>query len=226
MDKKKILSISLAAVFLVIFNAIFFLALGNDHPTSVWIAYAFIHLSYIILLITPKLVVKSSSSSVFGFSLFSIATIYFFAELIFSLLVILIRPATYQWSLIIHLIITGIFVTIFITNLIANEHSAETIKQREQEVYFVKDCASRVSQLIGKLKDKSTDKAIENLYDLIHSSPSKSNASARTIEDNISSLIDELCEAVNKDDSESTMRIAKQIQQSVDERNRRIRISQ
>ena len=226
MDKKRVLSASLSAVFLIVFNAIFFLALGSNHPTSVWIAYVFIHLSYIMLLITPKLVVKSSSASVFGFSLYTISSIYFFVELIFGVVIIILKPASYQWSLIVHLIVTGIFATIFISHLIANEHSAESIKRHEQEVYFVKDCSSRLYQLVGKAEDKSTNKAIEKLYDLIHSSPSKSSASVRTIEKDISILIDDLCDAVKNNDSENSMRIINQIEQSVDERNRRLSISQ
>ncbi|QTE70074.1 hypothetical protein JRC49_09685 [Clostridiales bacterium FE2011] len=226
MEKKKIQSIILSAVFLVVFNAVFFLVIENNPPTSVWIAYSFIHLSYILLLIVPLFVVKSSSSSVFGFSLYTIASIYFFVELLFGIVIIIFKPTSYQWSLIIHLVITGIFATLFLSHLIVNEKSAESIKRHEQEVFFVKDCSSRITMLIGKTNDKSTNKAIEKLYDLIHSSPSKSSSSVRTIENNISILIDDLSKSVNNDDSESTLQIIKQIEQAIDERNRRIGISQ
>ena len=226
MNKKRGLRISLATVFLVVFNAVFFLASGTDHPTSVWIAYLFIHLSYFMVLLTPVLVPKSSSAPVFGFSLYAVSAVYFLAELLFGIVIILLRPATYTWTLIIHLIISGIYATVLIANMIANNHSAENIRTHENEVNFIKECSSRIYQLEGKCKDKSTNRAIEGIYDLLHSSPSKSNPEAHTIEKNIKIMVDDLCEAVNHDDSENTSRIIRQIQDAVEERNRRIRTNQ
>ena len=59
MRKKNVLWILLDLVFLIVFNVVFFVAGGTDHPASVWISYGFIHFSYIMLLITPILIRKS-----------------------------------------------------------------------------------------------------------------------------------------------------------------------
>lgn len=73
MSKKSVLWIIMDLIFLVVFNTVFFVAGGFDHPASVWVSYGFIHFSYLMVIITPFLIRKSSSSAVFGFSLYSVS---------------------------------------------------------------------------------------------------------------------------------------------------------
>ena len=70
MNKKSVLWILLDLVFLAVFNTVFFVAGGTDHTASVWISYGFIHFAYLMVLVTPFLIRKSSSAAVFGFSLY------------------------------------------------------------------------------------------------------------------------------------------------------------
>lgn len=58
MNKKSLLYILLDLIFLAVFNTVFFVVGGTEHPASVWIAYGFIHFSYIMVLVTPFLVRK------------------------------------------------------------------------------------------------------------------------------------------------------------------------
>ena len=63
MNKKSILYILLDLVFLAVFNTVFFVVGGTNHPASVWAAYGFIHFSYIMVLVTPFLVRKNSNAA-------------------------------------------------------------------------------------------------------------------------------------------------------------------
>ena len=67
MNKKQVLWILLDLVFFIIFNVVFFVAGGTEHKASVWISYAFIHVAYIMLVITPLLVRKTTNKAVLGF---------------------------------------------------------------------------------------------------------------------------------------------------------------
>ena len=40
-------------IFIIIFNAMFFILGGTDHSVSVWISYGFIHFAYLMLIVTP-----------------------------------------------------------------------------------------------------------------------------------------------------------------------------
>ncbi len=56
MNRRNILQIALKMIFVVIFNISFFVISGIHHPVSVWIAYGFIHFSYVTFFICTKIV--------------------------------------------------------------------------------------------------------------------------------------------------------------------------
>ena len=144
MKKKNVLWILLDIVFLAVFNTVFFVVGGTDHPASVWISYGFIHFSYLMILVTPFLIRKSSSQAVFGFSLYSVSAVYFFVEFIAGLVFIFISSESYKASLVVQVIISGIYAVMLISNLIANEYTADSVEQHEDEVAYIKNAASRV----------------------------------------------------------------------------------
>lgn len=223
MNKKSVLYLLLELVFLVVFNTVFFVAGGTEHPVSVWISYVFIHLAYLMVIITPILVRKSSSAAVFGFSLGSISSVYFFVEFIVGLIFIFIRSESYKSSLIVQIIIAGIYAILLISNLIANEKTADDVERHEAEVAYIKDASSKVRLLMDKMSDKKANREIERVYDLLHSSPSKSTASAKTIESEISDRVYDLESAVREGSAENVIAISQIIVSLVEERNRIIR---
>lgn len=52
MKKNKILWIIFYSVFILIFNITFFVLGGIEHGTATWISYSFIHMSYLLIIIT------------------------------------------------------------------------------------------------------------------------------------------------------------------------------
>ena len=129
MSKKSILWILLDLIFLAVFNAIFFVAIETKQPASVWISYGFIHFSYLMVIATPLLIRKSSSASVFGFSLYSISATYFFIEFVLGVIFILIKPESYKFTLIVQIIIAAIYLIMLISHMIANEATADSIER-------------------------------------------------------------------------------------------------
>ena len=225
MNKKSILYILLDLVFLAVFNTVFFVAGGTEHPASVWIAYGFIHFSYLMVLVTPFLIRKSSSQAVFGFSLYSVSAVYFFVEFIVGLIFIFIGSDSYKSSLVVQVIIAGIYAVMLISNLIANEYTADSVEKHEDEVAYIKNASSRVKMLVGKATDKKANKEIEKAYDLLHSSPSKSTSVVKAIEQQITNKVTDLEDAVTADDATMIITIAGEIVALTEERNRKLRIS-
>lgn len=225
MNKKSILYILLDLVFLAVFNTVFFVVGGTEHPASVWISYGFIHFSYLMILATPFLIRKSSSSAVFGFSLYSISAVYFFVEFLVGLVYIFVGSDSYKASLVVQVIIAGVYAVLLISNLIANEHSADSIERHEDEVAYIKDAASRIKLLMGKVSDKKANKEIEKAYDLLHSSPSKSMATVKLLEEEIKNKVADLEDAVAANETAAIITIAGEIITKTDERNRKLRLS-
>lgn len=225
MSKKSVLWIIMDLIFLVVFNTVFFVAGGFDHPASVWVSYGFIHFSYLMVIITPFLIRKSSSSAVFGFSLYSVSATYFLIEFVVGLIFVLVKSDSIKAALIVQIIIAGIYGVLLISNLIANESTAESLERQEYEVAYIKNAASRVKALIGKSKDKKANKEIEKAYDLLHSSPTRSTSTAHQLESQVMNYISDLEEAVQTGNVDLTITLAGKIIETMEERNRKLRLA-
>ena len=226
MNKKSVLWIILDLVFLIVFNTVFFVAGGFEHPASVWLSYGFIHFAYLMVIATPFLIRKSSSAAVFGFSLYSISSTYFLIEFAVGLIFIFFRQESVKAALIVQVIIVGIYAVILISHLLANESTADSIERREEEVSYIKTAASRVKALIGKLDNKKANKEVEKVYDLLHSSPTRTISSAHSLEMEIKNKISELEGAVAAKDNDVVITLSGELLQTIEERNRKIRLSQ
>lgn len=225
MNKKSILYILLDLVFLAVFNTVFFVIGGTEHPASVWISYGFIHFSYLMILVTSFLIRKSSSAAVFGFSLYSVSAVYFFAEFIVGLVFIFIGSESYKVSLVVQVIIAGIYTIMLLSNLIANEYTSDRVERHEDEVAYIKNAASRVKNLMGKASDKKANKEIERAYDTLHSSPSRSVATVKLLEEEIKNKVTDLEDAVAADETAAIITIAGKIVAKTEERNRKLKIA-
>ncbi len=226
MSKKVLLRILLDLIFLVIFNIVFFVLGGTSHTASVWISYGFVHFAYLMVLATPFLIRKSSSASIFGFSLYSISSTYFLFEFVIGLILIFMNIESYKVTIIIQVIVTGIYAILLLSNLIANENTADNVKRHEEEVAYIKIASSRVKALVGKVSNKKANKEIERAYDTLHSSPSKTIATVRSVESNVMNKIAELERAVSNQDITTIITIAGEIVDLMEERNRKVKLSQ
>ena len=222
MNKKNVLWLLLDLVFLVIFNVVFFVLGGTEHPASVWISYGFIHFSYIMLMITPKLIRKSSSSAVFGFSLYSISSAYFLIAFIVGVIFVFVRSESYKVSLVSQVIIAGLYLIMLISHMIANEHTADSIERHEMELQYVKESSAKIKGIMGSVEDRKLKKQIEKAYDLIHGSQTKSNNAARDYELTVMDLLEVLEQNIKRNDLVAASTTLDKIIKNAEERNRRV----
>ena len=223
MNKKNVHWILLDLVFLLVFNVVFFVASGTQHPASVWISYGFIHFAYIMLLLTPFLIRKSSSAVVFGFSLYSISSTYFFVAFIAGIVFIVIHPEPYKASLLVQVVIAGIYAVMILSNMIANEHTADSNEKNEAEIQYVKQSSAMLKGILEMTADKALKKKIEKAYDFLHSSQVKSNGSVRDYETTVIDLIEVLEGNVSRNDVVAANTTLEKIMKNANERNRRLK---
>lgn len=221
--KKTVLWILLDTVFLAVFNTLFFVIGGTEHVKSVWLSYGFIHFAYIMLLITPLLIRKGSNASLFGYSLYSISATYFIIAFVAGLVFIIAKPETAKTAVIIQVIIAGIYAIILLSHLIANENTADSVERHENEVAFIKQASMQVKNLMGKAANKKANKEIEKAYDLLHSSPSKTNSIVAPLEAAILRTISELKNAVIAKDDDSVIAKAKEVISLTEARNNELK---
>lgn len=223
--RKRIFWYLLDSIFLIVFNTYFFLLKGAEHNVSIWISYGFIHASYLILLLTPYLVRKGSSSADYGRPLFVITYVHFYLSYLLGVIVFFVNPDSHIIPLLAHITITAIFAIVLLSNLIANEHTAEAIEKREVELVYVKESSSYLKSILNKISDKTLYRKVELLYDLIHGSPIKSSGNVREYEQEVAKQIQKLDIAVSQSDKDAIISISDKILSLAEERNRLLKLS-
>ena len=117
-------------------------------------------------------------------------------------------------------IIAGIYAVMLISHMIANESTAGSIKRHEMELRYVRDASSKLKGIMDSISDKQLRKKVEKLYDLLHSSPAKSNNSVRDYELTVLELIDALEGSIDRNDIQAAETIISKIERNANERNR------
>jgi len=220
MKKKNILWIILNSIFLAVFNAVFFtLSDGSDHKASVWISYGFIHIAYLMLLLTPKLIRSSKSAAVFGFTLYSISATYFLIEFVTGLTFILISPESYKATFITQLCLAGLYGIMLVSHLLSNEYTADTEEKRQVQIAYVKNASVKLKSLLEIVGDKEAKKKVERVYDAISTSPVKSHPNLAQTENRILQSVNDLERAIVEGDKEGIVSVANSLLLSVNERN-------
>jgi uncharacterized protein YjgD (DUF1641 family) len=220
MKKTNILWGILNSIFLIVFNAFFFVLGDSEHQTSVWISYGFIHFAYLMLLLTPKLIRSGKSKAVFGFSLYSISAVYFLVEFVTGIIFILVSPESSSAALLVQLCIAGLYGVILVSSMIANEHTADAEEKRQDQIAYVKDASAKLKSLLENISDKETKKKVERVYDAIYSSPVKSHPDLEQKERNILQSINELEREVVAGNKEGIMTVANSLLAYINERNK------
>ena len=219
MKKKNILWGILGSIFLIVFNVLFFVLSGTEHNMSVWLSYGFIHFSYFMLLLTPKLVRKAKRTTVLGLSIDSISSVYFLIQFLTGIIFILIAPEGYKTALSVQLCIAGLYGIILVSFMLANEYTVDAEEKRQPQIAFVKDASAKLKNLLESISDKETKKKVERVYDAIYSSPVKSHPDLAQKENHILQSINELVDAVEKENNEEIVSIVGSLLLLINERN-------
>ena len=217
MKKRTVLWAVLDLIFILVFNLCFFLLSKPGRPASVWVAYVFIHLSYLSVLAMPFLN-RPENPAVLGLSLYAVSAVYFLVEFIVGLIILFLRPQRIVASLLVQVVLAAVYVAVLVINLLANDHTADELAGQTEQAARIKDMASRVRLLTGRLPDRDVDSKIQRIYDLLHASPAASPASAADVERRLSDGITRLEEAVNAKNAAAAASLCDELQALIQER--------
>ncbi|MCL1943705.1 MAG: hypothetical protein FWF54_09205 [Candidatus Azobacteroides sp.] len=226
MKRINILWLLLDSLFLIVFNLLFFM-FGDDgeSKTSVWICYGFIHFAYFALVLTPFLVRKGSAETNYRRPLYTVTTSYFLVELLVGVTLILIAPETVKVTIVIQVVLATMFLGWLLAHLIVNEHTTDNVERREAELQYVKRSSAKLQSILQQITDHAVAKKVERVYDLMRSSPVRSNTDVRSLEQQVISEIEQLGNIVSQNETEQIVSITDKIYQLANERNRQLKIS-
>ncbi|MCC8124529.1 MAG: hypothetical protein LIO47_03735 [Akkermansia sp.] len=224
MKKTQVLRYIIYLVVLAIINALYYGIWGLDHSTSAWISYGFIHLAAALVIATPFIADKGRENYLYTAVLNTVASIYLAIEYIYGCFFIVVQPKGYKFALFSQLILLALFLVAYLVNMIANAHTAEAVAEQEANLAYVKESASVLKSLLTRIENETTYRKVEGIYDLINSSPVKSDPKVRALELQVKNEIDNLCGAVGGGNEAAIAACADKISQLANERNRLLRL--
>lgn len=224
MKKSKVLGALIHVIVLALFNALYFGLGGVEQSASAWIAYGFIHFSYIMMILTPYITQKGKDRATYAASMYTISSSYFVIELIWGGIIIIVASEGYKFSLFSQLIIAAVYLIILFSNMMADEHTAKAVEKHEAELIYVKESCSMLKSILNEINDKQLYRQVEKAYDLIQSSPVKSASNVHGIESQVITEIDNLGSAVRYGDNAAISVAVEKIIRLANERNRLLRL--
>ena len=220
--KRVSLKILLALVFLATFNCLFFLLDWKESGTTAWISYGFIHFAYLMLLASPLLCRKYRRMASLSGSVYSVSGLYFLAELVVGLILILaLKKASVKAVLVIHILLTAAYFCILLTVLLSNMKTAGSESDKNSEVSFLRDKAHRVRVLMNACDDRQNAALLEKVYDALHASPVMTEHETGKEDRALSAYIDQLETACKTGDAQGVRQVSDRIISTLSERNNR-----
>ena len=207
--KQRGLRIGIAVLFVILFNVLFFVLGGGRRPASVWISYGMIHLAWLCFAASPILSGKNEHA-VSGLSIYAVSGVYFLAELVAGLIFILAAPEHAKAALLVQLALFIIYLTVLLTVLLANDHTAEQTRQRSDAAADIRSLNRRARDLADRLEDETANREIRRVCDQLSALPLSRVDQAWSPE--ALSVLSALEEAVKNQDAAAAAETARELQ--------------
>ena len=220
MKKSKFAQSIVALVFLIAFNAIFFLVADFPLPVSVWIAYGVVHFSYLAILATPLFVKRDKNYGESFGSLALISSAHFAFQFIAGIIIMLIAPEGYKAVTIFYIVTIAIYLIVFFSVLSVNGRLEAATARRTAEIAYIRNYASRIKMMIGRYADGKLDAKLEKVYDELYTSPARSIPQVADVESDIARKIGELESAARAGQVEEAEQMIRDLLYLIEDRNR------
>ena len=222
----KIVKLVGAAIFAILLNIGLF-TFAKISLTSFWISWAFIHISFVILVCILVLSVPQQKKIIFGMSESAITIYYFIIELVAGLVLMFQFAFFPVASFVIQMVILAAFAVLFLATKFMNQDINSKEQVRAVELYQFKYILEEMKAVLRQVDYSAPYKQlIEHAYDSMAASQVKSSEEAALIEGEIRELIKQLQQAVSTSDEVAILQLCKQMETAIAERNSKLRLHQ
>lgn len=225
MMKNILLKVVVGIVFLALFNTLFFVLGGTEHPSSVWISYAFLHVSYLCLLLTPLFGVKRDGLTVLSATLYLINTVYFVLEFIVSLTFIFWIQEEIFWPLLIQSVMFGIYLLLFFFNVLGNNATQATMQKQQQQSDYIRRLSLRLQTIIDSTDNQEIKKLVRRCYEDMCASPLNSTPDVAELDLEMANAVKELGDVVFGGEQRKVEPIAKRLCSLIRERKETLKLT-
>lgn len=225
MTKRNILTIILDSIFIIAFNALFFLY-GDVHSTfTIWTCYGFLHFAYLMILITPLIESKGKTASLSHLTTYSISFLYFIVNLAFALFVFLHQNSVGKTKLYVmsvasvEIITAMLYIVILVINILMNDTIAQKQAKHNADNAFIKTISAKTKYIESLTAEPTLKNRLEDLYVTAHTSPTRSSSTLAIYEEKIMNLLDELEKNIEQNKTEKSSDLITEIDRLLNKRN-------
>lgn len=222
--KKKVLITALITLFLILFNAIFFLVGAPDSANaSRWISYVAIHIAYLLMVFTPVITRIDGARKVFGIPLTLFSAGYFAVEFFVGLLFVLFNPKSCNAAIIFQLVIFVLYAAGVLMLMIANASAEEAEAEKLNPGVFTEKAGDMLADVMKKVKDGELREAVDGAALALSETPKETRADVLPLEADIISKIKDLRVAQEKADGEAVTALAGELRGMFEQRTAALR---
>ncbi len=223
--KENSFKIIIALIFLIAFNALFFILGGTERTQTEWISYGFIHAAYLLLLMTPLFCNADRGQTVLSATLYLHALMYFFLELIVGIGFIWYNPPSITWPAIIQGGMLVIFLVIHLMSVLANDATKASLSKQRKERIYIRSLAEDLHEAMHKVTDPDLRSQIADCYETMNRSTLESFPEAEDAEMALEDAVTNLCTCIEQGDETRVKQSITSVQTAIKKRNRAIKMA-
>lgn len=219
MKSNKLISIISIVITFIIFNVLAFV-IPSDFTSSFWISYVFSILAFalVLLIVSFSNKLESINKGIFPYSLLYYTGVYVIIDLIIFLLTKFISEFPAWLSIVLNVLLLGIYGYLFISVYLVSKNSNTLKKEIGKKVFYLKDLQTDIEIIATKEEDKEVKQKLDKLAENLKYSDPMSNENLQELELKIKDKVDELKKSSNK------LKVIEEIQSLLEERNKKSKI--
>lgn len=218
MKNNKVVCSLILVVTLLIINIVVFLTL-QTYSASRILNIICLNVAIIILWFFIFINLKNATNKYLNYSKLPIVLVYALLTIILSIILIIINPLTIVSSVIIQIIIHGIFFVLMLTNQLADNTTESLEKNQNNKIQDIRKISNKLSNLLLEIKDDKLYKKVEKIYDSSRSLKVNIKGSSEEIDSVILNLIDLLKIKINENNFTEIENVITDIKSKFIERN-------
>ena len=225
--KKNLIVGIIIAVLVVAYNALC-LVLGDLSRTGTFINLAFGDLAFLLVILFSFALPKGRKWKFLGISGAYISFIYLAVQLIVSFVFILIRFSNLTVILVIEILVTAIYLVLFLVNALADNATVEDDKRMAADMGAQRALAQKAASVLRMVQGNDAYyKKIETVVDALNSMQlTRAGADVSAIDGAISYLLDKLADLVRNGKYEECDSVIQEIKMKIADRNDALRNAQ
>lgn len=219
MKINKIMSVVAILVLCIIFQVIAFV-IPSDFSPAFWISYAFSIIAFIVMILfaTSLNKLKALNKGIFPYILIYCTGVYAVIELILFLLSKFIDNFPTWLSVVLNVLVLGVYGLIFICIYSIRNHSNKLTSNVDEKVYYIKDLQVTIEMLVEQEQNNEIKGKLLQLLDKIKYSDPMSSEKLQSLELEITNKVNEFKNSNDK------LKTIEELQLLIDERSKRVKI--